>query len=132
MTNKKSAGFFLSIASVIISIIALISYSVLARDGEKSPSSVYLITSMSILLQALTVFVIAPRGKYNKSSAISSILLMAGFITMMMGRIEWLGGLAAHNASLTPMHPSFFVTIVIFVLGVITSITSAFMEQYKK
>lgn len=134
MNNKKTLpGFYLTLLSVIFSCAAVVSYAVLSKDGEGSPLSVYFITVIGIILQ-IAVSIISAKSKksvYNSSSITASVLTMGGFIAMMMARIEWLGGLAAHNASLTPMHMSFFVTVILFALAIVISIISAFMPLYK-
>ena len=128
--KKMKAGLAVAVCSAVLGAAAAVSYSVLSRDGEGAPGIVYLLTIAGVVLQAVVSVFSGRKTKYNSSSALSSVLFMGGFIAMMMARIEWLGGLAAHNASLTPLHMSFFVTIVLFVLAVVLSVVSAFMPMY--
>ncbi len=131
-SGANTIGFAISLCSVLLTVISLVSYFVLSRDGEKSPAIVYTLSVIAILLQLCVVFVqkvFPPLRKINSSSVLATFFTVFAFIQMMLGRIEWLGGLAAHNASLAPMHLSFTVTVILFVLTSIVSIVAAFFPQ---
>ena len=69
--KKQAAGFYISAASVIFAVIAMISYAVMAQDGENTPSSVYFLTAAAILFQTGTIaFNQSGAGKtyYNTAS----------------------------------------------------------------
>ena len=135
MKNSKNAlGSYLALIFVVLSIASMISYFILSKDGEKSPAIVYIMTILAIVAQcAVFVFNRTETGKvYNTSSLIAAALSAYALEQLMMGRIEWLGGLAAHNASLAPMHPSFMVTVVLFVVTILVAIAAAFCKQVKE
>ena len=99
-TIKANAiGTWVSLLSIFLSAAAMISYYVLSLDGEKSPSVVYLLTAASIVVQLLVMYLCRTGiGKdYNTSSLVAAILTAFALEQMMLGRVEWLGGLAAHN-----------------------------------
>lgn len=132
--SKNTLGSYLALLFVVLGIASMISYYVLSQDGEKSPSIVYGLTVAAIVIQC-AVFVLnrTKVGKvYNTSSLLAAALSAYALEQMMMGRIEWLGGLAAHNASLAPMHQSFIVTVVLFVVTILVSVVAAFFRQVKE
>ena len=135
MNNMKAnaAGTWVALLSIFLSAAAMISYYVLSMDGEKSPSVVYLLAALAIAAQLLVMFLCRTGAgkKYNTSSLIAAILTAFALEQMLLGRVEWLGGLAAHNASLAAMHMAFPVTVALFGAAVVTSVAAAFMTQIK-
>ena len=129
--NKCETGFIASLLGAAASIAAMISYAVLSMDGEKSPFAVYVFLLLALGIQCAVQLAIRKGllAKFNAGSICAAILSAVALVKMLLGRIEWLGGLAAHNASLAPMHLSFFVTTVLLVAGMVLNIASAFLKQ---
>lgn len=132
--KNSRAGSWFAICSIILAIASMVSYFVLSMDGEKSPSIVYVITALAVVAQiAVFLFCRTKPGKnYNTASLLAAVFSAYALEQMLLGRLEWLGGLAAHNASLAPMHMSFMVTIVLYVLTILTAIIATFCKQVQE
>lgn len=133
--KKQAAGFYISAASVIFAVIAMISYAVMAQDGENTPSSVYFLTAAAIVFQTGTIaFNQSGAGKtyYNTASFFAALLSAFCLVRFITGRMEWLGGLAAHNANFAPLHTSFFTAVIFYILTVAACIIAAFCRQVKE
>lgn len=133
--KKQAAGFYITAASIILAVIAMISYAVMARDGENTPSSVYLMTLAAIAIQLCVIaFNQSKAGKayYNNASFLAALLSAFCLVHFITGRMEWLGGLAAHNANFTPLHASFFAAVIFYVLTMAACIAASFCKQVKE
>lgn len=133
--KKQAAGFYISAASVILAVIAMISYAMMAQDGENTPVSVYLMTLAAIAVQlAMMAFNQSKAGKfyYNTASFLAALLSAFCLVRFITGRMEWLGGLAAHNANFAPLHASFFTAVVFYVLTMAACIAASFCKQVKE
>ena len=69
--------------------------------------------------------------RYNTASLAAAVLTALALEQMLLGRVEWLGGLAAHNASLAPMHTAFPVTVTLYGAAVVMCVAAAFCKQVK-
>lgn len=130
--THPAAGMYWALASLVLCVASAISYYVLSLDGVNSPTIVYLLAIAAAVMQGVILAVNhTPKGaaSYNCSSLLTTVLSAFALEQMLVGRLEWLGGLAAHNASLVQMHTSFFVTIVLFVAAIVTSVVAAFCKQ---
>lgn len=133
-TMKENAvGTWIALLSVLLCAGGMISYYVLSRDGEKSPAVVYLLTALAIAAQAAVMFFNRTKAGrfYNTASLAAAVLTALALEQLMLGRVEWLGGLAAHNASLAPMHTAFPVTVVLYGAAVVMCVAAAFCRQVK-
>lgn len=131
--KENAVGTWIALLSVLLCAAGMVSYYVLSQDGEKSPAVVYLLTALAIAAQAaVMLFNRTKAGRsYNTASLAAAILTALALERMMLGRVEWLGGLAAHNASLAPMHTAFPVTVVLYGAAVVVGIAAAFCKQVK-
>ncbi len=133
--QKQAGGFYVSALSVILAVASMISYAVLATDGEKTPFMVYVLTVAAVVI---TIVVLAwnqtqpGRKYYNTSSFFAALLYAVSLVVFFMGRMEWIGGLAAHNANFAPMHMSFYVTVALYVVTMLLSIIGSFMKVVKE
>ena len=130
--TRPAAGMYWALASLVLCVASAISYYVLSMDGVNSPTVVYLLVLAAAVMQGIIMAVNrTPKGAtlYNCSSLLTTVLSAFALEQMLVGRLEWLGGLAAHNASLAQMHTSFFVTIVLFAAAILTSVIAAFCKQ---
>ena len=133
-TMKENAlGNWITLLSVLLCAAGMVSYFVLSQDGEMSPAVVYLLTALAVAAQTAVMFFNRTRaGKfYNTASLTAAVLTALALEQMILGRIEWLGGLAAHNASLAPMHTAFPVTVALYGAAVVVCIAAAFCKQVK-
>ena len=133
-TVKENAiGTWIALLSVLLCAAGMVSYYVLSQDGEMSPAVVYLLTALAVAAQTAVMFFNRTRaGKfYNTASLTAAVLTALALEQMILGRIEWLGGLAAHNASLAPMHTAFPVTVALYGAAVVVCIAAAFCKQVK-
>jgi len=133
-TMKENAlGTWITLLSVLLCAAGMVSYFVLSQDGEMSPAVVYLLTALAVAAQTAVMFFNRTRaGKfYNTASLTAAVLTALALEQMILGRIEWLGGLAAHNASLAPMHTAFPVTVALYGAAVVVCIAAAFCKQVK-
>lgn len=129
---RPAAGMYWALASLVLCVASAISYYVLSLDGVNSPSIVYLLVIAAAVMQGIILAVNRTEkgaALYNCSSLLATVLCAFALEQMLVGRLEWLGGLAAHNASLVQMHTSFFVTIILFVAAIVTSVVAAFCKQ---
>lgn len=132
--KNSGTGTYASILGMVCSAAAMASYMILSADGEKSPSIVYTLTIASIIVQLLVLlFSHTENGKqmYNHSSILSVLLVGFAFEKMMVARVEWLGAIAAHNASAAPMHPAFIVTVGLYVASLVISVIAGFGRQVR-
>ena len=123
---RPAAGMYWALASLVLCVASAISYYVLSLDGVNSPSIAAAVMQGVILAVNRTE---KGAALYNCSSLLATVLSAFALEQMLVGRLEWLGGLAAHNASLVQMHTSFFVTIILFVAAIVTSVVAAFCKQ---
>ena len=133
-TMKENAlGTWITLLSVLLCAAGMVSYFVLSQDGERSPAVVYVLTAQAVAAQTAVRFFNRTRaGKfYNTASLTAAVLTALALEQMILGRIEWLGGLAAHNASLAPMHTAFPVTVALYGAAVVVCIAAAFCKQVK-
>lgn len=133
-TKKENAiGTWITLLSVLLCAAGMVSYYVLSQDGENSPAVVYLLTALAIVAQTAVMFFNRTKAGqfYNTASLAAAILTVLALEQMMLGRVEWLGGLAAHNASLAPMHTAFPVTVVLCGAAVVMCVAAAFCKQVK-
>lgn len=133
--KKSGNAAWFSVLGMVVSVAAMISYYILSGDGEKSPAIVYTLTCAAIAVQFLVLlFTHTKKGEaaYNHSSILAAILAAFALEQMMLGRLEWLGGLAAHNASLASMHTSFYMTIALYAAAILFFIIAAFGSQVKE
>lgn len=133
--SRTAGGMIWSILSIVLCVASAIAYYVLSTDGENSPSVVYVYTIAAAVLQLVVVFVNRTdkgAAAYNCSSILAPCLVTLGLEQLLVGRIQWLGGVAAHNANFAPIGASFYVTIVLYVLAIVTSIVAAFLAQKKE
>ena len=133
-TVKENAiGTWIALLSVLLCAAGMISYYVLSQDGEKSPAAVYLLTALAIAAQAAVMFFNRTKAGrlYNTASLAAAVLTALALEQMLLGRVEWLGGLAAHNASLAPMHTAFPVTVTLYGAAVVMCVAAAFCKQVK-
>lgn len=133
-TMKENAvGTWITLLSILLCAGGMVSYYILSRDGEKSPAVVYLLTALAIAAQAAVMFFNRTRAGrvYNTASLAAAVLAALSLEQLMLGRVEWLGGLAAHNASLAPMHTVFPVTVALYGAAVVMCIAAAFCKQVK-
>ena len=133
--KKQAAGFYISAVSIILAVIAMISFAVMAQDGENTPGSVYLLTLAVIAVQlAVMAFNQSKAGKtyYNTASFFAALLSAFCLVRFITGRMEWLGGLAAHNANFAPLHASFFTAVIFYVLTMTACIAASFCRQVKE
>lgn len=130
--SRTKVGAIWSLISIVLCIASAISYYVLSTDGENSPTVVYVYTIIAAALQ-LVVLLVNRTDKgaamYNCSSILAPFFVTLGLEQLLIGRIQWLGGVAAHNANFAPIGTSFYVTIVLYVLAIVTSIIAAFLAQ---
>lgn len=135
MKNMKenAAGTWIALLSVLLCAGGMISYYVLSQDGEKSPAVVYLLTALAIAAQVAVMFFNRTKAGrfYNTASLAAAVLTALALEQLMLGRVEWLGGLAAHNASLAPMHTAFPVTVVLYGAAVVMCVAASFCRQVK-
>jgi len=131
--KENALGTWISLLSVLLCAAGMVSYFVLSQDGEMSPAVVYLLTALAVAAQTAVMFFNRTRaGKfYNTASLTAAVLTALALEQMILGRIEWLGGLAAHNASLAPMHTAFPVTVALYGAAVVVCIAAAFCKQVK-
>ena len=132
--NKPAIGMYWSLASIILGVASMISYYVLSMDGENSPAIVYVLAAAAVVIQAVVLVLNrTPKGaaSYNLSSLLSAILIAFALEQMMLGRVEWLGGVAAHNANFAPIGMSFYLTVALFILAILVSVVAAFLRQQK-
>lgn len=130
--TRPAAGMYWALASLVLCIASAISYYVLSKDGVNSPVVVYFLVAAAALMQGVLIAINhTTKGAklYNCSSLLTTVLSALALEQMLIGRLEWLGGLAAHNASLAQMHTAFFVTIVLFAAAILTSVIAAFCKQ---
>ena len=133
-TMKENAlGTWIALLSVLLCAAGMVSYYVLSQDGEKSPTVVYLLSALAIATQAAVMFFNRTRAGrfYNTASLAAAVLTALALEQMLLGRVEWLGGLAAHNASLAPMHTAFPVTVALYGAAVVMCVAAAFCKQIK-
>lgn len=133
--KKSGNAARFAVLAMLVSAAAMVSYYILSGDGEKSPAIVYTLTCAAIGVQLAVLLLTHTEAgvkRYNHSSILSAILTAFALEQMMLGRLEWLGGLAAHNASLASMHTSFYVTIVLYVISVLLSVIAAFGCQVRE
>jgi len=134
MLKKQAVGFYFSVAAILLAVASMISYGVLSQDGEKTPTSVYLLACAAIVIQIVVIiFNNTGTGKkfYNTSSFLAAVLYSFCLVQLFTGRLEWLGGLAAHNANFAPLHLSFFVTIILFAVTMCAGIVACFCKQLR-
>ncbi|MDR1638607.1 MAG: hypothetical protein LBT59_02825 [Clostridiales bacterium] len=128
-------GLYLSLASVLFAIAAMIAYLVLSSDGENTPGAVYSVTLLAIAIQ-LVILVFnhgeVGKNKYNTGSFLAPVLFTASLILFILGRLDWIIQVQAHNANYAPMHASFYVAIVVYALTIAISIAASFMSQIKQ
>ena len=89
--KKQAAGFYISAVSIILAVIAMISYAVMAQDGENTPGSVYLLTLAVIAVQlAVMAFNQSKAGKtyYNTASFFAALLSAFCLVRFITGRME--------------------------------------------
>lgn len=133
--KKSGNAVWFSVLAMAASVVAMVSYYILSGDGEKSPSIVYTLTCAAIAVQLLVLLLTHTKkgaAVYNHSSILAAVLAAFALEQMMLGRLEWLGGLAAHNASLASMHTSFYVTIILYVVAILFFIIAAFGAQVRE
>lgn len=132
ISGKKTIGFWISILSVIMGVVSLIAYKVVSTDGENTPPAVYGITAAAVMFTLITAFwnhrELGNRI-YNTASFAAPVLYAVSCMVFLTGRMEWLGGLAAHNANFAPMHTSFYVVIGCFAAAMLMGIIASFMQQ---
>lgn len=131
-SKKMKAGFYFSAMSVITAICAMIAYLVLSFDGENTPGIVY---GMMLLAIAFQIGVIVfnrrkvGRNNYNTGSFFAAVLFTASLILFILGRLEWIIQVQAHNTNYAPMQMSFYVAVIIFAVTIVISIAASFMPQ---
>lgn len=103
--KKQAAGFYLSALSILLAAVSAIACVVLAQDGENTPALIYLLTAAGVVLTlAAAAFSRTRTGLavYNTSPAAAAVLYALCLAVLLLGRLEWLGGLMAHNANFAP------------------------------
>lgn len=131
--KKQAAGFYLSALSILLAAVSAIACAVLAQDGENTPALIYLLTAAGVVLTlAAAAFSRTRTGLavYNTSPA-AAVLYALCLAVLLLGRLEWLGGLMAHNANFAPMHTAFYVTIALYVVTMLISIAASFCKQVR-
>lgn len=132
--KKQAAGFYLSALSILLAVVSAIACAVLAQDGENTPALIYLLTAAGVVLTLAAAGFSRTRtglAVYNTSPAAAAVLYALCLAVLLLGRLEWLGGLMAHNANFAPMHTAFYVTIALYVVTMLISIAASFCKQVR-
>lgn len=131
--KKQAVGFFLSAATALLGIVSIIAFYVMAKDNEGISESVYVLTSLGVLL-CIANMVLAQFQRTNTlfsyGNGISAILFGASVVMFFVGRMTWFMNLASKN-NVTPMHAAFIVAAAMFLVMFIVSIVNGFMKIKK-
>jgi len=131
--KNTTVGFKLSFVSIVLGIISLITFAVMATDGEGIAVCVYPLMIVGIVFTVLNMVLVnveKTEKYFNRGSALACLMYGISLVMFFLGRMTWFMNIASKN-NVTPLHTSFFVAAILFILTLIVSIVASFLKLKK-
>ena len=129
--EKRAAGFYISCLTILISLAAGTTY-LIADFGET-----YLNNDQPVPVLILIVLTIVAEVLFMGHPSLGAVkvagaaILTAALCLAVWFRVDYVIEIASHNNQVA-IQPVIIVSIVLFLLGILTEILSAFLKQKKE
>lgn len=133
--GTKAAGFYVSVASVILSLATLLVYVLYGTVGEGeqyfSPLALTLLVVSILAFGGMCIFrMTAPWASFVQAALLFASFLICLYSCYMYFSEVFYDGITARAFEL--MNKYFFYSLILYLLSVITSQVGAQMRQLKK
>lgn len=128
--GAKSAGFYCSLAALVLLVVGVIVFSALANvsvEATETPSVVIAMAVVAIVLCAFTAF----RDYFKIPSLLAFIFSLVTFASFIKGRVSYVAFYFSGDVMDTGLSPLFVVSFILMLLAVIASAMAICFKQEK-
>lgn len=133
MKKRFGIGWYGSAAAGVLMILAMISYTVMARDGEAAPLTVYAAALAGLVLQVVSLALTARKGE-NPISGVADVLAAIGYTAALVltaqARMTAVVTVFANHVG--TVGKPLVVTAVLFGAAILVKVIAGFLAQSKE